>query len=470
MHLVKNKLLKRIIDLLCSKELPCYIAGGYVREWLLGQQGKDVDFVVAGAAIPLARQVANETAGAFYVLDEGMDAARIVYPAPLDLVVDFAAMRGADIVADLCARDFTINAMAVDVRECYAHRPQIIDPCGGQRDLAARVLRATNERVFQQDAVRLLRAVRFVATLGLSVEPQTELWMRRDAALITQPAAERIRQELALIVAAPGAAGHLRYMDDLGLMHGVIPEVSALRGIQHPDLLGDAYEHTLATVAEVERLMAFAESQLGPEEAQFLGPFAADLLTYFNEIICEKRTRYTLLKFSAMLHDVGQWKNRDMKGPTSAEIAARVLARLHFSAREVRLVSAVVARYMAVKALIRSMPLTGRAIYRFFRDSDGAGVDALVLSLADHLAMGVSAESQRQLLELINVMLDHYFRRPHEAVAPPSLVTGNDVMTLLDLRPGPRVGQLLEAVREAQAEGQVRTRQEALDFLRECSI
>ncbi len=166
---VQDKLLKHIFDLLRSQGVPCYIAGGYVREWLLGQPGKDVDIVVAGAAIPLARRIANRTGGAFYVLDQETDAARIIYRTPSELTVDLAAMRGGDIIADLQMRDFTVNAMAVDVREYDSSLPRVIDPCGGQADLMACILRATNEGVFQQDAVRLLRAVRFVATLGLRI-------------------------------------------------------------------------------------------------------------------------------------------------------------------------------------------------------------------------------------------------------------------------------------------------------------
>lgn len=236
MPLIQDDLLKRILDLLLIAARPCYIAGGYVREWLLGQPGKDVDFVVAGAAIPLARRIANQTGGAFYVLDEETDAARIVYRPPSELIVDLAAMRGPDIIADLQARDFTINAMAVDIRHWGQPQPPILDPCGGQSDLASRILRATSERAFQNDPVRLLRALRFAATLNLNIEPQTEAWIRRNAHLLTRPSAERIRQELALIMAAPGASEHLRRMDALGLLSFVIPELAALKGLLQPEI------------------------------------------------------------------------------------------------------------------------------------------------------------------------------------------------------------------------------------------
>jgi len=483
MDLSGNDLLKRIIGLLCSEARPCYVAGGYVRERLLKQPGRDVDFAVDGAAVPLARRVADDTGGAFYVLDEQTDAARIVYPRPHDLTVDFAAMRGVDVIADLRARDFTINAMAVDVREWYEPEPQILDPCRGRGDLEARILRATSEHAFQQDPVRLLRALRFVATLNLSIEPHTESWIRRDAPLVTQPSAERIRQELALMVASPGAADHLRHMDDLGLMRGVIPELASLKGLPQPDSrAADVYEHTLATIAEVERLSAFPDAQLGPDEAHSLGPFAADLAAHFSETICEKRRRSTLLKFAAMLHGAGRSETSTGEADggarflgyerLSAEIATQVLTRLRFAAREIRLVSTVVAQHTRPGLLVQGPPVTGKHIYRFFRDTGDAGIDVLILSLAGYRAAQGAASLEdhwRRHLELTSLMLDNYFRKAHVAVAPSPLVSGRDVMTLLGLQPGPEVGRLLEEVREAQAEGQVRTTKEALEFLRQCS-
>ena len=153
----------------------------------------------------------------------------------------------------------------------------------------------------------------------------------------------------------------------------------------------------------------------------------------------------------------------------SAEVARAILGRLRFSAQEIQLVGAVVAGHMRPGFLIKDAPVTRRAMYRFFRATGDAAVDVLILSLADHLAARgptLLADDWRQHLEFTQMMLEHYFRTPQEVASPPQLVTGRDVMSLLGLSPGPQVGQLLEAVREAQAEGQVRTRDEALAFLR----
>jgi tRNA nucleotidyltransferase/poly(A) polymerase len=456
-----------------------YIVGGYVREWLLGRASKDLDLAVDGPAIPLARRIADRIGGAFYVLDEQTDAARVVYRGVPGLTVDFAALRGGDITADLQARDLTINALAINVRDYDQSQPDIIDPCGGQADLEAQLVRATHGSAFQRDPLRLLRALRLAAALGFRIEPQTWAWIRRDAPLIRDASAERIRQEVSLILAAADAADHLRSMEELGLMRYVLPELTALKGVhQPPPHIHDAYEHTLLTVAEAERLSAFPDAQLGPDEARFLGPFAEELAAHFRQPLCEQRRRSTLLKFGAVLHDVGKRMPSASGGNgridcaehdrIGAAIAHEVLTRLRFSSGEIRLLVSMVRHHMRPGWLLKHAPVTGTAVYRFFRDTGSAGIDVLILALADQLATRGDTLQRghwRHYLGLTQNMLDHYFRKPREAVSPPKLVTGRDVMDALGLGPGPKVGRLLEAVREAQAEGRVRTREQALDFL-----
>jgi len=471
------------VHFLRAEAQPCYLVGGYVRDLLLSRPAKDVDVVVQSGAIPLARRLANATGGAFYVLDDETEAARIVYPLrSVGSVVDVASMRGPDLLADLKARDFTINAMAIDIEDAFRPDATIIDPCDGQSDLRARTLRATSGQVFQRDPVRMLRALRFAATLGYRVEPQTTDWIRRDAPRIVDTSAERIRDELVPIVGGRGAAQNLRHMEQLGLLQHVLPEVAALRGcVQSEPHIHDVYEHTLAAVAEAERLGAWPQPQLGPDEQAYLAPFARALAAHFGQVVSEHGSRATYLKWAAILHDVAKpetstldedrWIRTPGHPDLGAEMAGKILRRLRFSAREVRLVRTVVAHHMRPGQLIKSAPVTGREVYRYFRDTDDAGIDVLMLALADQRATRgdtLQVDHWREYLELTRHMLEHYFRKPQEAVAPPTLITGSEVMSVLGIGPGPRVGQALEEVREAQAEGQVRTSQEALAYLRGC--
>jgi tRNA nucleotidyltransferase/poly(A) polymerase len=480
MELVQDSITKRILELLQREGTQAWLSGGYVRDWLRGLSSQDVDLTVVSGAIGLARRIADQTAGAFYVLDENTDAARVLCPGQTDLVVDVAALRGPDIESDLRERDFTINAMAVDVRQRGEPHPEVVDPCEGRHDLTMRMLRATSGHAFEQDPLRMLRAVRFVATLGFRIEPCTESWIERDADMICQSSAERVRQELAIILAADQAADHLHDMDRLGLLSHILPEVTALRGVMQPEPhVHDAYEHSLATVEATERLTAARAACLSPLEAEYLGPFAMELERHFAVDTCEKRNRRTLLKLAALLHDVGKPAMRTAEpggrvrffgheGP-SGEIATQVLSRLRFSALETRRVAVTVGNHMRPGFLVKEPPLTHRAIYRFFRDCRDAGVDVLLLSLADHLAARGSrllVDHYRDHLQVVSLMLEAYWRKRTEIVSPQPLVTGADVMQALGVGPGPQVGQLLEASREAQAEGLVSSKAEALEYLR----
>ncbi len=476
--------LQRTVVFLREEPCPSYLVGGYVRDRLLQQPPRDIDVAVAGDAIGLARRLANATGGAFYVLDEATEAARIVYGTAADgCVVDVAAMRGPDIVADLRDRDLTINAMAIDVAHCSLADPPIIDPCAGQRDVQGKVVRATGAQAFRRDPVRLLRALRFAATLDFRLEPQTEAWIRRDASALSETSAERKRDEFVQMIAANAAAVHLRRLDELGLLEHVFPEVLRLKGVVQPlPHIYDVYEHSLAAVAEVERLVAWPDAKLGADEKEFLFPYASTLASHFGQVVAEGRRRSTLLKMCALLHDVGkpqvlaegagEARRAVRHAKLSAEMAAQALQRLRFTVREIRLASTIIGQHMRPGLLLKSGALNRRDIYCFFRDTGDAGVDVLMHALADQLATRgpmLARQHWRDYLALTGELLEHYYHKPQVAVSPPVLVTGQDVMWALGIEPGPRVGCLLEAVREAQADGLVQTKDEAIAFLRSCS-
>jgi poly(A) polymerase len=189
-------------------------------------------------------------------------------------------------------------------------------------------------------------------------------------------------------------------------------------------------------------------------------------------------SRAALLKLGGLLHDVGKPATRstDETGRmrffghqhVGADIAAAALRRLRFSSREVAMVRAMVAAHLRPVQMAQQGPPTRRAIYRFFRDTGEAGIETLFLSLADHLATvgpRLNEAGWRRHVALTSYILEKRLREA-DVVAPPKLLKGEEVMAALGLPPGPLVGQLLEAVREAQAAGEISTREEALALAR----
>jgi tRNA nucleotidyltransferase/poly(A) polymerase len=489
----RKGILQELRELLAQHSCEGYLVGGYVRDQLLGRHTQDLDVAVKQEAIGLAREAANRLGGAFVLLDEERHTARVVLrDRNQSYYIDFTNLRGDSLRADLATRDFTINAMAVNIQDT-SPQPQLIDLHGGQKDLERRVSRAVSDSVFHDDPLRLLRAVRLGAELEMQVEGHTEELMRRDSYLITLSSAERIRDELCKTLYTGRAAASLRYLDELSILAYLIPELEPLRGLeQPPPHYQNVFDHSLATVEELERISRFLSSMVdkdqqsraakGMQEAEIwdhlrdtVNPFAEQMLAYLREKVAYERSRLVLLELAGLLHDLGKatTAKRDEKGRIrffghqmeGTALAARILRRLRFSNREVRLVQTVVRHHMRPLQLAKQERVTRRAIYRFFKDTKGVGVDVLILSLADNLALwqpGQDVSSWRKLFDTAGLLLGKYYEEYDEVIGPPPLIRGGDLMSRLGIEPGPVIGQLLQAVQEAQAAGEVATREEAL--------
>jgi len=455
-----------------------YFVGGCVRDLLLGRPLHDLDLVAAGDAPMLARAAARAFRAAFVLLDDENGIARVVLRGPdggPGHTVDFARMRGSNLLEDLPARDLTINAMAMAPAAFWrfareeTDRPEVIDPCGGQEDLRAGLLRAVSPQSLYDDPLRSMRVVRFAGELGFAVVPETASWVRQAAALLARVSWERIRDELARLLACAHAAPYLPLLDTLGLLPHVLPEVAA--GGDMPTL-----DHLWERVCALEWLMA----GLGDSPVQRRGdalwqpaalrahpdlplsmPYAAHLQRYLQERVAGDRTRGVLLKLAALLLPLGP-------APSDGTAARQAGQRLRLSAREAQALGTAVV--LAASPLLRTPGRASpREIYRFYRDGGDMALGTLLLALAEDLAQAGPALQRdwwEERVQAVAQIVAARFERPADVVDPPRLVDGGELMRMLGLPPGPLVGDLLEGIREAQAEGEVRNRDQALAWAR----
>ncbi len=459
-------ILDQVISFLGDQDADAYLVGGLVRDELLGRAVKrDIDLAIDGDASELARDFADKYCGAFYLMDAEHNVARVILG---DTYVDFAALRG-DVRSDLATRDFTINAMARQIGS-----DELIDPFHGQRDLHEKQIRAVSPTIFRDDPVRLLRAVRLIGELEFTLESRTEDMMRGDAPLMAFASMERARDEFCKILAQANPLARLRQMDDLGVLAALLPEINALKNVtQSPPHGYDVFEHTLHVVDELVNLEARGYAEVAN------GEFVSELRTHFTPPVSAERTRGTLLRLAALLHDVAKPATRsvDAQGaihfyehePRGAEVCGAVMRRLRFSNDEIEVATRVVREHLRPAQLAREESVSNRAVYRFFRDAGGAGIDTCVLALADwrgKAAPQIDEPVDARLRGTIATLLDRYYRVPNAVIAPAALVDGRALMNELKISAGPRVGELLEAIREAQAAGEVKTREDALAFAR----
>jgi len=479
-------------ELARERAIKIWLVGGAVRDLLLERPLHDWDFAVDRDATTLARAVGDALGGFFFLLDEERGTARVVLETREGprVELDFALLRGPDLVADLAERDFTINAMALDEAD------GLVDPLHGRADVEAGWVRAANSDVFRHDSVRLLRAARLEAELDFVIEPETEAWIRRDAPLLVCSAAERLRDELARGLAVWGASRFVRRLDDLGLLVNVVPDAASLKGVSqsYPHRF-DVWLHTLHVIRAVEGVAATLTGDALPttsecrsdipmpawgELARRVGQFASSIQDHLAVPVSDHRDRLLLLKLAALLHDIGkpQTQSVDEDGrihfygheSVGARMAARRMRALRFSREEALKVRRMTEAHLRPAHLARGDGLTRRAIYRYFRDTGDTGVDTVLLSLADHLATwgpNLREERWRKRLEVAELLLHHYFERPQEVIAPELPVDGYDLMRVLGLEPGPEIGRLLGLLQEAVAAGEVETREEMLDLARE---
>ena len=463
-----------------------------MRDSLLRRDTADIDIAVAADAVEIASKVADALGGRFVLLDKANRVGRVVVvdkeaPSGGRWELDFSTFQGS-IEQDLARRDFTIDAMAVDLRNIvYQPHPltlspslPIIDPFGGWADLQHGVIRTVSETAFESDAARLLRAVRLAAELGFSLDNQTEALVRRNSQLIAGVAGERLREELLRLLAVPQSERFLPYLDDLGLVTALIPELAQAKGVKQPkEHFLDVCDHSIETVITVDFLLHQGTWKYANDEVLAIAPWSEVLAEHFAQEVSSGSTRRSLLKLAALLHDVAkpQTKAVGEDGRThflghaklGAAMAVDILERLRFSSKEVKLVEVMVRGHLRPGQMSQGGLPTRRAIYRYFRDTGEAGIDILFLSLADHLATRgpqLNLAQWQAHAQMVEYVLAQHFEQ-EKLVVPPKLVDGHDLIKSFGMSPGPKIGQLLEAVREAQASGEVTTREEALSYIRE---
>ncbi|MFC1860429.1 CCA tRNA nucleotidyltransferase [Chloroflexota bacterium] len=480
-------LLAKLANFLIKQDIQSYVVGGFVRDVLLGRETADIDVTVMADALEVAPRVAAFLDGKYVPLDKVNKVGRVILvekeepSTKSQWALDFSTIKGT-IEQDLARRDFTIDAMAVDLSQLGKDYPDVtlIDPSNGWNDLEQGVIRAVAGTAFESDAARLLRAVRLDAELGFTIDEETEALIRRHSHLIVGVAGERVREELLRLLAVPQNEQLLPYLDRLGLITAIIPELAQAKGVEQPkEHFWDVFEHSLKTVVAVDFLLRQGSWEYNKDDVLSATPWSAELAQHFALEVSRGSTRRVLLKLAALLHDIAkpQAKAIDAGGRTrfpghdrdGALIVATILERLRFSTREVKLVETMGRYHMRPGQMGQNELPSHRAIYRYFRDTGEVGIDTLFLSLADHLAARgpqLNMAHWQEHNQTVKYVLAQHSEQ-EALVIPPKLVDGHDLINIFGMRPGPEIGEFLEQVREARVSGDLATKEEALSYIRE---
>ncbi len=433
LRVTPRELAEKICRVLAAAGHQAYLVGGCVRDIVLGREPADYD--VSTDATPDRVEAlfpGSLTVGAKFGVVIVVEGSAQVEVATFRSDLGYADGRHPDAVVysrsaadDVRRRDFTINGLLLDPRS-----GAVIDLVGGRADLDARRVRAIGEpdRRFAEDKLRLIRAVRFAARFGFEIEPATFAAIGRHAAEIVQVSPERLRDELSRLLTEGASRRGFELLHSAGLLAPALPEVARLEGVPQPPEFhpeGDVWIHTRLML---ENLPADASATLG---------------------------------WGVLLHDIG--KPPTFTPPTApggrirfdnhAEIGAvmaeAICRRLRFSLAATGQIVALVRQHLRFIDVPRMRPAT---LKRFVR----------LPGFAEHLELHrLDCQASHGKLDTYEFLVRFLAETPAQEIRPPRLVTGDDLIAL-GLRPGPAFGAILRGVEEAQLEGQVSSREEAL--------
>ena len=461
---------------------PVYLVGGAVRDAVRGVENHDLDFVVPQNAISLTFKIADKLGKPAYVLDRERDAGRVMLQ-DVQTMLDFTCFRGDDLHTDLADRDFTINAMALPATAVTT--ASIIDPFNGLADLAQKQIRLVQPDALEKDPIRALRAVRQGLSYDFQLTDDTKTAVTAAAPSLHKISNERMRDELIKLLETAVPDQAVQQMEALGLLPQLLPEVADLADIeQSPPHHEPVLAHTISVLrwlVAIETAVVDQQPVTIPElttiQSQF-AEFSDGLQKHLAREMGGGINGRLLLRLDGLFHDVGKKESQTVEpsgrirflghDKVGADLAAARLRTLAFSNRAAKQVETAVANHMRPLQLAQTGKRPSRrAIYRYYRAAQETGLDVCLLSLADHLATfdGTGDETQWQnLITVVNELFRHYFEQYEETVAPEPLINGRDLIQTLKITAGPEIGRILRLVQEAQAAGELTTREEALEF------
>lgn len=442
-----------------------YVVGGTIRDLLCRRMPIDYDLAVQDDSKMFARQLASRVAGR--VVEFGKHGHTILRVVSAELIFDIMPFNGVSIEEDLQQRDFTINAMALDLSS-----GNLIDPADGRKDLTAKRIRMVSPEVFKADPVRLIRAYRMAAAFKFTIDADTQSAIARQADLVRKSAGERIREEFFKILHTARSHAQLACMAHSGLLFTVFPELKRLKNYRMPG--DDAYDFFEQTLASYTHLENFFDSKC-PGSVGGGSRFLTEFLSQMDT------ARAVLIKWGVLFHKIGKPQSqRAVSDGTltyygyaakSAAMARQICQRLRFSRRQGDHISLIIRLHRRPYSLFQVRQKMGsidRMFIRFFMKCGDAVPAILLLGLAEFIGNtggGDPAVAEFTDFVLARIRQFDTILRPRAQV-PPAL-NGNDLIREFGLKPAADFKYILRRIVEEHLSGRDLTRKEALKLVQD---
>lgn len=463
-----RRILKPIHDFSKARKIKLYLVGGILRDLILGREKEnlDFDFCLKKSAINFGRKLAKEIRAGFVVLDREHGACRLVKKMKNKAcTLDFTDFRGKTLEEDLLRRDFAINSLGLELEKIFSGQEVsglLIDHCLAQKALRNKTINVVNKRSFAEDPLRILRAFSLSCVLGFEIEKKTLQLAGGERNKLLRVSSERVRDELFKIFDSACAYQSIVSLDKWKILKVIIPEIEKMRNVgggpyHHLKVLA----HSLETVRQLDGLVKELKRDL-------------EIQDYLFEIISGGRRRLALIKFAALLHDIGKPAARKVEGGKTKfhgheriglRMAESIAKRLRLSNDEINALKTMVLWHLRPGYLAGNQKPTKKAVFRFFRDTGNEAIAVLLLSLADQRATKgrlTTKDSHAHHEKIASGLIKEYFRRKKEK-RPVRLINGDILLERFKLEPSPLIGKILSEIEELQAIGKVKTGTQALE-------
>lgn len=438
-----------------------YLVGGSVRDCLLGKHPYDRDLIVTNEDAGIfARKVSEFFNAKFIPLDIENKIYRVVMPDKINYL-DITNPAGNSLEKDIMRRDLTINAVAVNIQN-----GEVVDFCGGLSDIKNKVIRGICEENFVDDPLRILRVFRFYSLLGFDIDENLLKTLGKYTDLVTRPANERIEYELMKLFSGKYSHLALLKMDECKILDKIFPFVKELKQVPpnlHHHL--DLFHHSIETIRQVGILY---ENSI-PEVKE-----------HMDKIDFGGFSRLAHLRLACFMHDIGKFSTWTIEEETGrhrfikhddagAKLARPFLKELCFSNKQIDYITLMIKKHMYPTAVVSAPELSDKVMMRFVRKAEDNAIDNILIAQADRLsARGpeITEKIVNDNISALNRLLDFYLKSKNTLKPLPKLLDGNEIIQILNIKPSPKLGEILNALHEAQISGDVITKEDAVNFVK----
>ena len=435
-----------------------YLVGGAVRDFLMNKTTPDRDIAIKNAE-NFAHKIAEKFDGTFIELDNINKIYRVVLKDKENFL-DISEIQGKSIDEDLKRRDFTINAIAYDLKNL-----NFIDITNGIQDIKNKKLRFIKEENFVDDPLRILRAFRFYATTGFEMDDNLKNILNKYSHLALNPAKERIHYELMKLFGGDYTSKALIELDNIGLLEKIFPCVLEMKKVPkntHHHL--DLFNHLIESVRQVE--LEYLNTNL-------------EIKNHLDKVDFGGFPRINHLKLATFLHDIGKFSTwtieesgrhrfigHDNKG---AKLVKPLLKELKFSKKQIEYISKMIKYHIYPSSVITSPDLNEKIMMRYIRKMENDVIDNIILAKADRLSArgpAITEEIINSNLNGLNKLLNFYFEKIETLEPLPKLLDGKEIIDILNITPSPVLGKIIKALNEAQLNDIVVTKQDAINYVK----